>query len=513
MEATNRQTDDEVLRNRDILDDKESRVPSDREISDLESQAAALRSQLAALDAANAPYEARISELQRTRDALRQQTEQLNRLTKYFLSVTPSGDAPELPPDVRAAVLRKVDEIVDVISHRFDPLDESEFPKFLTDFQQLEAAIDSEIEILSEIASDDWHPPKDLQSSLDEYCARFPVRAATTTLSAVDVPHATRLLEVFKRPFQADLPAAPPAEGFSAQLSDLSGSLADRRHREEKIYEEQLRFLQKLNDAACRRADAPKDDPMDLVGDVGEIEPLSIPPPSLSSDADPLAVLRETLGDLVAKLKGSRESLRLVEDFEACMSGALSIPEFQPPPKPKVVRNPVPSQQLDELANVLARFRDGASRLIPADALQSLVQSQRLPVSAPAREPSPVPRMPLPPLFEVSDDQTGAALSDFRASVAAKLPPALARQLQASQRIAQIEDDDVDDDDGSSAEAPFECGVEERTLALNVILQSMASVAAAPVPVLVEPQIRLTPDLADTARLLDAVDKLLASEQ
>jgi predicted nucleic acid-binding Zn-ribbon protein len=517
LEATIRQIHKEVLENRRILEDKEARVPSNSEISALESQVAALRSRLSALESANSTYHAQLSQLHRTRDAIRQQTAELLALTEHFSRLIPNGDAPELAPDVQSGVLRKADEVVDTICHEFAAFDESEFSAFLREIHRLQTAIDDEMDVLSQIACDDWDPPDDLQSSLEEFCARYPIRPATSTLSAVDVPQAAQPLEVFERRFEVDLPTPPNVPRFSSELSDLDSLLTNQRRREQKIYDEQLRFLQQLKDATSRRPDAPEDDPMDLVGDVCQVAPLSIPARRPTGDADPVAALCGEFGELVAALRENCESLRLVDEFEDRVSGALSIPEFCPPARPKVVRNPVPSRELAELAGQVARVRDGASRAIPGGAMQSLVQSHRLAVSVPPGEPPSVPRIALPPLFEVSDGQIDEALSDFLAAAAAKLPPALARRFEGAHPVPRIEDDEVDDDGGdddASAEAPFECGLEERASALNVILRSMASVRDTPLPTVVEPpRIQLTPDNPDPVPLLDAVEELLASKQ
>jgi hypothetical protein len=175
-----------------ILEDKESRLLSYREISALESQAAALRSQLSVLDSTKSASQPNISQLRRKCDAIRQQTTQLLELTEHFSALVPNDDdddAPEIPPDVQADVLRKVDEVVGTICQEFAGFDDSEFSDSLAEIHRLQTDI-------NQIASDDWDPTDDLQSSLEEFCARSPIRPTSATLSAVDIPHATQSFEV-----------------------------------------------------------------------------------------------------------------------------------------------------------------------------------------------------------------------------------------------------------------------------------------------------------------------------
>jgi septal ring factor EnvC (AmiA/AmiB activator) len=511
-DATIRQIHREVTANRRVLEEKEAEArEAEAAIPNLESRVSALRAQIAEVDAESGEFAQQFARQQRACDGIQEQTRRLRELGAVFQARerdSGASDAAELPPDVRARVLSKIGEVIDTVREEYSEFDASEFDNFFNESDQLEAEIDREIELLSQMEADDWVPRDELQDGLAEFCSHFgpPPTASQLTLSTVAVPHATAPLEIFERHFACEVPP-PSLEKLRAEYDCLNSLLTARQNREAGIYREQRRFLKGLKPyllqyEAAFDADA-------ISRELGEQtrrlpEPDLIVPLRIPTDDEPLAAFSSEIGHFIEELERSRRSALLLSELEKSADEVVRVPEVTVPPPPTYVKNSIPSPQLVELADRLQQIGEAVRQLIPVSAFQSLTNSYRRSLS---EEPPPQSAIQVSDAIELDPQR----LIQFRQTVASKLPPVIARRLESCDFSGpRIEYEEVEDD----LELKVDRELEERSTALNSLLKSMAAIQLPAIPTFPEPSAGDLPSgPLDSSPLLKAIGKLLSSDQ
>jgi predicted nucleic acid-binding Zn-ribbon protein len=511
FEETIRQIHREVTENRRVLEEKEAQARlAEEEIPILESRVSTLRAQIVTAETESYESRQQIARLHRARDEIQEQAKQLRELGEVFESQQPDhsdSGAVELPPDLRAQVLRKIDEAIATVCTEYSGFDASEFDAFFKESNEVEAAIDGEIEILSQLTSDGWFPRDELQDCLTEFCSHFgpPPTASRLTLSSVTVPHAVAPLEIFERRFTAKA-SLPSLEKLKSDSDRLNSLFAGRLNREADIYRDQRGFLEELKAYLLRYEAAFDPDAirreltrqMRLLRKTDLIVPLRIP-----SGDEPLAAITSEIGRFIEELERNRRSALLLSELERSADEVVRVPEFTVPPAPKYVKNPIPSPQLVELADHLREIGEAAKQLMPVTAIQSLTNSYRRSLS---EEP------PTQSVTQVSEEieLDPECLIQFRQTVTSKLPAVIARRFESCDFSGRrIEYEEVEDD----FELDVDRDLEERSATLNSLLRSMAALQLPAIPTFSEPPTADFPIAAlDSDPLLKAAGQLLSSD-
>jgi hypothetical protein len=386
----------------------------------------------------------------------------------------------------------------------YSSFDASGFDDFFSEDDQTEAALDSKIEILSQMEADDWIP----QDCLTEFRSHVsPAPAASQfTLSSVAVPHAAAPLEIFERHFVADVPR-PGLEKLKADYDRLNNLLAEREVRAAAVYRGQRRFLEELKiylldyeaafdpDAIMRQLS----EQMELLRQADLIVPLRVP-----SDDEPFTAISAEIGHFIEELERNRQSVLLLSELQKSADELVHVPEFAVPPARKYFKRPIPSPQLIGLADHLRQIGEAAKQLLPVSAIQSLTNSYRRSLSEEPLTQSAVQvseEIPLDP----------ERLIQFRQTVASKLPAAIAKRFESCDFSGlRIEYEEVEDD----FELEVDRELEERSPTLNSLLRSMASLQLPAIPTFSGPRAADFPTQAlDSNPLLEAIGQFLSSER
>jgi DNA repair exonuclease SbcCD ATPase subunit len=494
------------------------------EIPALESRVAALQSELSSLESETAQFHSEIESLRRQQNEIDEQTKQIRELTSIFSEESESSSE-TLPPDLRAEVLAKADEIVEAIVTEYRGFDSADYERLLQENLEMQAAIDRELAVLNCVGDIEWENCDDFREDLDEFCQRYrPVDTRGESLSAVQVPGAGAPLEVLERRVNPVLPAPPRAQQLKGEITNLVALLRHQRGEEGRIYSDQLAFFERLK--KCLDAASEMDigaiekqfrERVDMLNELNQIRPLQIPDLEPGeNEGDPCVVIARHLGEFCGELRRGPRAEALVAEVEAAAEQALSIPNFTPPPPPKFIKQPVQSPDLLELASRLQAISERTREIVPIGAIRSLANSHR---EALAVEPVVVSSSAVPESAEDSKEEDigadlAAEFAEFRRVAVSKLPPGLAKRFDlpdSSSLIPRIEEFECEEDDVENGLPLFETNLESRTATLNSLLRTMAAIELPTLPTIVEP-IRAPRESApiDSQPLLDAVEQVLS---
>jgi hypothetical protein len=501
------------------------------EIPDLESRVSLLQSELSSLESETARFHSDIDFLRRDREHCDQQTAQIRQLTSEFsaqnstFSVSP---IPDLPSDIRSQVLSKITEILDTIAIEYRGFDSEEYTASLQQNHEMQSAIDRELSILTRLPHSDWEIADDFRDRLEEFCLRYYPEELSLNgvLSEIEIPCLSEPLQVLERKLNPQIPAPPRIQQLRSEISNIVGILRNQQNQEIKVYQEQLRFFEKLKECLDRATAVDVSiienqfhERLKMLKNLNEIRPLQIPQFTANpqQEIDPFDVLSIHFADFCEVLRKSGTN-SIVTEIEEAADRALSIPEFALPPTPKLVKHSIQSSDLTELAGQLRTISETTKTIVPIGTLQSLTNSHR---TALLTDPPLFQSEPLrgDELFESNDDQWNlTSFEAFRNAALSKLPPELAKRFElpdSSSLVPQIEEFECEEDAENldADELKFESNLENRTILLNSLLRTMASIEIPSPPIISEPiQVSSESELVDPQPLLDAVDQVLSPE-